>query len=455
MRIISWLKRQFKRPKRGRRGGFASPNSLPPLREFVYLDEASLRSLLSSQLGEMTDSTSEESMEVLEAEVSAALAANPALAKAELSSRFQTSNSSTIQTSRKATVQSWFREFHSLPGLRLIETTKPKAAADDLEVLRSTDDTSLFVGSSSLRRGALVEFRVRLKADPVFHLETMISEFSSMADDYPDMFSGANGLSTLRAVQPINKILQRLLAGLIPIRAEAVDYSVVVIDGVEYVVHDELVQGLDLRLRPLEIVGVTEHLAYWKDIRRVLFSDAEFTLLGRVARDGLDDTWTPVKLADLFRELVPGLVEQINTASLVPFGTPRLAAPVASAETQLGDALRAYTNALVAESGNNLSETERGMVEARVAVLAKRVSSVSDQRAAFRELKGLLHDLGRVEVSPERDLELRESSRATSGLSLFPVLATSTAKPPAAMPIDAPDRVGARLLDVEVIAVYW
>src|SRR5699024_8684833 len=158
---------RFKRPKREIESGVrATPR--PPLREFVYLDEVSLRSLLSSQKGEMTDSTSESSAEAVQAEVSAALGANPGLvAKAELSSRFQTSNSSTIQTSRKATVQSWFKELHSLPGIRLIETVQPKGPAEDLETLESTRDTSLLAQSGALRRGALVEFRVRLKADPV------------------------------------------------------------------------------------------------------------------------------------------------------------------------------------------------------------------------------------------------------------------------------------------------
>lgn len=278
MRRLSELARRFKRPRR-EIGSGVGPAPRLPLREFVYLDEVSLRSLLSSQRGEMTDSTSEASAEAVQAEVSAALGANPGLvAKAELGSRFQTSNSSTIQTSRKATVQSWFKELHSLPGLRLIETAEPKARAKDLETLMSTVDTSLLVQSGALRRGALVEFRVRLKADPVFHLGMLVSEFSAMADEYPDMFSASNSLDALREVRPINKILQRLLAGLIPIRAEAVDYSVVVLDGAEHVVHRALIEGLDLEARPLQIVGVTEHLAYWRDIRRVLFSEAEFVL---------------------------------------------------------------------------------------------------------------------------------------------------------------------------------
>ena len=455
MSFSAWFRRWFRKPRREIGAGDAAQASGPPLREFVYLDEVSLRSLLSSQRGEMTDSTSEESVDSREAEVSAGLGANPGgLAKAELGSRYGTSNSNSIQTSRKATVQSWFREFHRLPGLRLVEPTRPKAPAADIELLKSVADTSLVVRSSHLRRGALVEFRVKLKADPVLRLGTMVSEFSAMAEEYPEMFSAQNGLATLRDVQPINKILQRLLAGLIPIRAKAIDYSVVVIDGTEYVVHTELIQGLDVEQRSLEIVGVTEHLAYWKDIRRVLFSEAEFTLLGRVARDGLDDTWTPVKLADLFSDLVPGLVDQINAASRAPFDAPQLAAPIPIVESQLGKALRAYADALLEESGNKLSNKKREVVEARITILETRGQSVSDQRAAFRELKDLFGELAKVELSPARDLELREAARSASGLSLFPVLASRVTSP-IAPGLSAPIHSGPRLLDVEVIAIYW
>lgn len=455
MKLIEWFKRRFRKPKRAIEPAPGPDTPAPTLREFVYLDEVSLRSLLSSQKGEMTDSTSEESVDALEAEASTTLGANPGLvAKAELASRFQTTNSSTFQTSRKATVQSWFRELHRIPGLRLVEVAKPEKPAADIDALASTTDTSLVVGPNALQRGSLVEFRVKLKADPVFHLGTMVSEFSSMAEDYPDMFAADNGLAAIREVGPINKILQRLLAGLIPIRAEAIDYSVVDIDGVEHVVHNELTVGLDLPSRPLEIVGVTEHLAYWRDIRRVLFSDAEFTLLGRVARDGLARTWTPVKLADLFHDLVPGLVDQINAASSAPFGTPQLVTPLATTETPMGTALRAYADALLAESDKKLSKTKRETVDASISVLEKRSTSVSDQRAAFRQVKDLLGELAKVKVAADRDLEIRESARVSAGLSLFPALSATNAAP-AIVRAPTDDKDGSRLLDVEVIAIYW
>jgi hypothetical protein len=427
--------------------------SLPDLREFVYLDEVSLRSLLSSQKGGVTDSTSEQSTDGRAAEIAGTVGANPGfVAKAEVVSRYQTSNSSTIQTSRKATVQSWFRELHLIPGLRLIEPGKPSKTPSTSDELLAIDDKSLVASGDDLRRGRLIEFRVRLGADPVFHLGTMVSEFTAMAEDHPDMFAAGNALAGIHDLQPINKILQRLLAGLIPIRALAVDYEVVELGGTEYIVHKDLNRQVKLSARPLEIVGVTEHEAYWKDLRRVLFSDAEFTVLARISRPGLHATWTPVKLADLFADLTPGLVDQINAASRGAFSGIPSTSQESSAELRLGNALRAYADALVSELGGKLTDEQTTKIAREIELLKLRASTVSDQRSAFATVTDrVAGDLG-VAPTPDRALELREKARAAAGLSLFPGVASQLTTKPKHPDSDPPEE---RLLDVDVIAIYW
>ena len=113
-----------------------------------------------------------------------------------------------------------------------------------------------------------------LAVDPVFKLGTMMNEYTAMADEWPDMFSSQGVLGFLRGSQPILKVLERFLAGLIPIKATATNHVVVEVDGLEYVVHKKALEAFDVPTHPLKIVGVTEHLSYWKDIRRILFSDA-------------------------------------------------------------------------------------------------------------------------------------------------------------------------------------
>ena len=426
----------------------------PDLREFVYLDEVSLRSLLSSQKGGMTDLTSEQASEGSEAAIAGTVGANPGfIAKAEITSRYQTTNSSTIQTSRKATVQSWFREFHEIGGLRIIEPTLVKEASPSLDRLKRVDSVSQLASSATLQRGELVEFRVRLTADPVFHLGTMVSEFTAMADEYPEMFAAENGLGRLQEIQPINRVLQRLLAGLVPVRAVAVDYLVVELDGVEHVAHRGLLDGLDLKSRPLEIVGVTEQEAYWKDLRRVLFSDAEFTVLARISRSGLRETWTPVKLADLFADVAPTLVDQINAASRLHDGEVPTSTAQTGLSAKLALALGLYRDSLLVSLSKSLDATQKEDVDRRISELCLRSATVSDQTSAFTELTKLIVTSVGETIEPARALELRTAARDAVGLSLFP--AKVTIGEPADTSPWTPTEDAPRLLDVEFVAIYW
>lgn len=439
-----------------RKGEVNAPDpSERPLREFVYLDEVSLRSLLSSKTGGVTESTSQESRSIIEAELGSRLeAGTPGLAKSEVSSRFQTSNSSSIQTSRKATVQSWFVELLALPGLRKIFPTVPDEPVDMIDHIKTLTSRSTAIRALELCRGDLVEFQATLVADPVFRLETMVTEFAGMAEDYPEMFGSGETIAQLESVLPVNKVLQRLLAGLIPVRARALHHVVIEIDGEEFVVHRRLIEGHAVASRPLEIVGVTEHLAYWKDIRRVLFSDGVFNILARISRPGLHDSWTPVKLADLFSQLAPGLVAQISEASLIPVKPPvDSAVAVSKLEQDFEEALKLYAQRLASHFEKSLTEAQAQNIDRLCERLRTQSSSLSDQRSAFRQVGNEVSALLGVDITSDQDLALRNSVRDEVGLSWFPMLGAKDAKPQARQP---PRQVtDERLLDVEIVAIYW
>ena len=130
-----------------------SPKPKLPLREFVYLDEVSLRSLLSSQKDGLTDSKSEQNIEALQAQLSSSIGANaPLVASTEMKSSFQTSNSSTIQTSRKATVQSWFGELLKTQDIRLIEVIEGAHSCETLNDLTAISDSSVCSPSATMRQ---------------------------------------------------------------------------------------------------------------------------------------------------------------------------------------------------------------------------------------------------------------------------------------------------------------
>lgn len=452
MKLPNWIRRHFIKdrvePDR------ESPKTKLPLREFVYLDEVSLRSLLSSQKDGLPDSKSEQTVDALQAHLSSSIGANaPLVVSTEVKSSFQTSNSSTIQTSRKATVQSWFGELLKTEDIRLIEVIEGAHSYKTLDDLIATADCSVIIEADDLVRGSLVEFRVKLTADPVFRLGTVVSEFLGMAEDYPDMLAGG-ALANLKEVMPVYKVLQRLLAGLIPVRAEAIDHVVVSINGNDYVVHRDAVAQLKIECQPLEIVGVTEHLAYWKDIRRVLFSDAEFTLLGRIARSDLQSSWNPVKLADLFSTFDPSLSDKISAVSRATFEWDYSAPAVNSNEARLGDALHFYKHSYLGQTDIQLEVDQDLEIEKYIDVLKERVGSASMQRSAFEALKKKLSNLTNLEIEADDDLRLREEARNDSGLPLFPSLSETTVAP-SFLSDHGTTKNDLKLLDLEIVAIYW
>ena len=75
-----------------------------PLREFVYLDEVSMKSLLVSQQGELATEFSEQNVLVEQAEISSKLSAAPKGVGAEIGSRFASTSTLGRQRSEERRV---------------------------------------------------------------------------------------------------------------------------------------------------------------------------------------------------------------------------------------------------------------------------------------------------------------------------------------------------------------
>jgi len=422
-----------------------------PLREFIYLDEVSLRSLLSSKKGEITSTTSTEVSRTVENESRDTAGVNvPTFGKVEATSRFQTRNSSTLQTANKATVQSWFRELDQIQDIRLLETVQEVRPFQTTQELTECAHPSICLAEERIERGEIVEFRVRLSADPIFHMITLFSEFKAMATDFPDIMSAHGGLDQFSEVEGVTLVIQRLLAGLIPVRAEILDYVAIEIDGSQYVVHIDAISSLNIEHKPLEIVCVTELDAYWKDIRRVLFSDAEFTMLARVATSKLQTSWTPIKLADLMRVLVPDMSDLLNDATRFLFDPDYIDNSQSDVSSKFKTALLSYAEYLIGDA--KLSDADRAKINSGILGLETTDQTVTSQKKAFVFVRKLASEFVDVEVSPERDLELREQARGLVDIPYF----ISTDRTPHMPDTDHKSEDKSRMfLDVEVVAMYW
>lgn len=219
--------------------------------------------------------------------------------------------------------------------------------------------------------------------------------------------------------------------------------------------HKKAIANLDVDTKPLVIVGVTEHLAYWKDIRRVLFSEAEFTILCRFSKSGLQESWLPVKLADLMKDFAPDIADQLNSASRMTFDRTPVIRKESINERQFGIALHQYASDLLATFHKSAKDVDFDTISGMIGSLKERGETVSGQVSAFAAIGAEISAMVGQSVEAEIDAGLRETARNVSGLSLFPSQAKAVGTPSdriAAPKLPVPDE---RLLDVEIVAMYW
>jgi hypothetical protein len=157
--------------------------------------------------------------------------------------------------------------------------------------------------TDAIERGDILELEVVLEADGTYKLVSALASIFEIVEGREAMFGIPS--STFETALPLVEVVNRLLVGLVPIRGVSTKFKLIEIDGIDYIVDRKILQDGSQILaesRPFEIVGVTEFKSYWRDLRRVLFTDSAYTAYVRV-ESGLRVDWNPVKLADVLRSI--------------------------------------------------------------------------------------------------------------------------------------------------------
>lgn len=405
------------------------------LREFIYLDEVSLQSLLVSLHGELTEKKSITDSTSNTRNVSGNIDTNNlAPLKLGFTAQYQSGKSSATQTETKATVQSWFRELYETPNILGVQPLED-------------GDQDIIVKSSALQRGTLAELQVVLATDPYFNVVTSISEFFKLSENISEL----NGYSEIKWQI---ELLQQLLAGLIPIKAEILNYRALKTGDDTYLVHEDKVTGVSTSKIKVNLVGVTELSAYWKDIRRVLFSNQEFRVLCRISRPGLVQDWNPIKLLDLFGNVFPQKeihnVKEILKLLSYNVDAASTAETDNDASSKMRLALEEYIKSSCKHAGGEIGSDEiKGIIEE---VLKGNFDegSMGDRKVLYEKVDGELASL-KIDVPPDIRVTLRESSSEKAGLShkLF-TLASSEAKK-----VEEKSVAEELFIEAEIIAIYW
>lgn len=453
----------------------ARRNKTKPLREFVYLDDTSVYSLYASRFGEIPSEKTDTLTQVRQSEVRGSL--NPATGAAGLTARAMSSQSQQSQVVSRAVVQSTFKDLleKERSGLSLkhvphFEKTPRARSLDGLRIggeRRGRSERKLVkrgfvVDPRALVRGTLLEIEVELESEFIFQMSSVAQALVGMVKKNPGMFGLRE--EEIAEISDISGVIEELLVGLIPLRGRAIDYSVVVFerpeDG-ELIVHNRLLEALEdkggFTTRPLFVVGVAEERLFWKDIRRVLFAGQRFRVLCRVARDGIDTSWVPLKLQQVVSSMSPELgeaIDKFNRGDLFRAEIEGADGVDADQERAAREALRNHALWIAGSNGVDFSESEIAEVDAVTGEHVGTFETVQEKREAFRVVENHMAKRHELEVDAEAAKDSRR--RASEGAG-----ASSPAAPglkPEADP-EVSDDLLARdeeyFLDSEFVAVYW
>lgn len=450
---------------RGLRRRRAAGKKKAPLREFVYLDEVSVYSLLASRLGPIATEFTETETATLQGEVSSAVGASSGIAKAEVGSRIGSGHTTGTQVVRKSVVQTAFKELYELEEHDLVlrprmesELPPPPSDWDALPQAGVEEPLSAFVLSSeTMRRGFLFEAEVELSADPVFQISTVVSSLLELFNESPELF-GPEILEDISTASSVGRVLEKMLVGLVPLRGRVLDYEVLELGGTEWIAHRSLASELSARegivRRDLFIVGVAEEALFWKDIRRVLFSKSQFRVLCRIGKNGLRESWTPVKLADVLAEVSPDIGAQLDHASSTAIG---LMQKTGAGKTNDSKRIRRMEAALVrygcalAKHHGEIIPYEELEAEAEEPAAERDFLDIQSRRHAFAAITKYVDNLLGVTTDPLTAAHLREAALIGVGFSLDGKFTAGSTAQLQGGKIDD----DARYLDSEIVAIYW
>ena len=434
------------------------------LREFVYLDEVSLYSLLASVRGGITSEFTDTLAKSLESEIAGSLGGG-AILKAEVSSRIQAESSSGRQVVSKAIIQSHFGELHESVKSSLAMQAVAGHRGDRLP--HSEEEFREFAADgkghgicreADLSRGVLVELDVELDTAPIFRFLSMMAVVVDLARDAPSMLGFTS--QQLGEMVVLYRVMEQLLVGLVPVQGRVIGYEVVEIGTDRWMVPTTTVDDIEnipeVRVTPLYLTAVVERSLFWRDTRRVLFDKSRFRVLARLAADGAHDTWTPVKLVDVFRGAVPGFEESLSNVDktlLTAFAQDE-ADRISDLRSRWKEALNNYGLSTAAASGLAVAAEalEEVIGRAMVSSRAELGRSHAERMAMFGAVTLFIEAQLGSPVSKEVAAGYRASALQDAGLTVDGQVDGPTESVTSVADGLSKD---ALFLDSEMIAIYW
>jgi hypothetical protein len=447
---------------RRRRRAKSARSEASSLREFVYLDEVSVYSLLASRYGALPAEYTHTETLATTGSLSSSLGAGVSTTKAEISSNSETSRSQSTQVLRKSSIQAAFKDLYDGEEHRLVlvpprqELDPPQVASLAVTALRQKLESlsGWILDPSALTRGQLIEIEVELQAENIYRFASVFSAMQGIVEEgrslfAPELYAGVQN------VEGINRILSRLLVGLIPIKCRAVDYRVIAVENRRLIVHNKLLSQLPVgsysEPQDLYIVGVTEQSLFWKDVRRVLFSGSRYRMMCRLNHGGIRSSWVPVKLVDVLSDIAPDLARQIGQLGAAIASLASLQSGEHEGDQRLMTAVLNFGVSLALEHGQCVTPDELAEGFVIPTIEGSRQSEVELQREAFRTMSDII--AARFQITPEVSevVRLRRAALSASGLEVDGSIKIGLTAPGTEIDGVYSDAI----IDTEIVAIYW
>lgn len=288
--------------------------SLPPLREFVYMEEDAVISLLASTTGGIT----EQQTTGQKKRISSSITGNLGTDQAGIKSNVGASKEESSEVVRQYVIESNFKELYDMRKDELVISDNSELDNDNPSVVSEGDrEVDLSVPASDmgeLERGNLVEVDVELGSAEVFDYYRVIQAFDDIFETISSSAELREQLDTedlsSEEIEMLIDLMEILMADLIPIVGTAKNYGVA--EDSETVVEKEWADEEGVDYEELEVVGFVDEDNLWLDPTRVLFDKAEFTVFARVDDPEVQGEWMPMKLLDVVDEVVPGIGDDIK-----------------------------------------------------------------------------------------------------------------------------------------------
>jgi hypothetical protein len=453
-------------------------------REFVYLDEVSVTSLVAARDGAISETTTDTLSKTSESESKASIGIPLKGMAFGAESRVRSADSSSREVVRRAVIQSTFRELRTGGNndIYLARDDKPSYPRriwdfgkveevwefETLEELRpkirALTKNGLMLAVDSITRGDILELEVVLDADNMYRLVSALSSIIEIVNGREALFG--IDLTDFEQVLPLVEVIDRLLVGLVPICGTSTKFRLVTIDEVDYIIDRKVLKtGSELSncSRPLEIVGVTEFKSYWRDLRRVLFTDSAYTAYVRVESTGLRADWNPVKLADVLRSIgldMEQMIRELPNSFAAAVNQPDNLLPdeITITQDSIVRKFEAFGRRIAAEEGVEISDGALHEAAERATIHYTNNADFDGRREAFEIVVKVVEAKGSV---LDREL-IRRVREETSSHLAAPTLAGSISGDPNNEPSggsSAENSIAAsrnvNKLEVEFVAIYW